>query len=153
MRIVSTMIEAHIFRESKNGIEFLLMKRADNQVYPGLWQMVTGKIKEIEKAYQTAIREIKEETGLSPLQLWVAPTINSFYEPKEEYICLLPVFAARVEANEIKLSNEHTEYKWVNKTDAQKLLAWEGQRNAVEIIEDYFLNEKSFFHFVEINLT
>ena len=150
MKIISIMIEAHIFRESGKGIEFLLLKRAENQVYPGLWQMVTGKIKESEKAYQTAIREIKEETGLTPLQLWVAPTVNSFYEPKDEYICLLPVFAARVEADKIQLSDEHTEYKWVNKTEAQKLLAWEGQRKAVQIIEDYFLNEKSFFHFVEI---
>ena len=146
------MIEAHIFRETGNGIEFLLLKRSSNQVYPGLWQMVTGKIKDNEKAYQTALREIKEETSLTPLQLWVAPTVNSFYEPKDEYICLLPVFAARVEADQIKLSDEHTEYKWVDKTEAKKLLAWEGQRKAVDIIEEYFLNEKSFFHFVEIKL-
>jgi len=152
MKIVSTMIEAHIFRESEKGIEFLLLKRAENQVYPGLWQMVTGKIKENEKSYQTALREIQEETGLVPAQLWVAPTVNSFYEPKYEYICLLPVFAARVETDKIKLSDEHIDYQWVDKITAQKLLAWEGQRKAVQIIEDYFLNEKSFFHFVEISL-
>jgi dATP pyrophosphohydrolase len=115
--------------------------------------MVTGKIKENENAYQTAMREIKEETGLVPVQLWVAPTVNSFYEPKDEYICLLPVFAARVETDKVKISGEHTEYQWVDITIAQKLLAWEGQRKAVQIIEDYFLNEKSFFHFVEIKLS
>jgi len=150
MNIVSTMIEAHIFRESASGIDFLLLKRSEGQPYPGLWQMVTGKIKPEEKAYQTAMREIKEETGLVPVQLWVAPTINSFYESKDEYICLLPVFAARVETDQVKLSDEHTEYQWVDKITAQKLLAWEGQRKAVQIIEEYFLNEKSFFHFVEI---
>ena len=152
MNIISNLIEAHIFRESEKGIEFLLLKRSEGQPYPGLWQMVTGKIKSDEKAYQTAMREIKEETGLTPIQLWVAPTVNSFYEPREEYICLLPVFAARVEFSDIKLSSEHMEYQWVNKTTAQKLLAWEGQRKAVQIIEDYFLNEKSFFHFVEIDI-
>ena len=153
MKIISTMIEAHIFRETDNGIEFLLLKRADNQIYPGLWQMVTGKIEGEEKAHQTALREIKEETGLLLVQLWVAPTINSFYEPKDEYICLLPVFAARVggETNVI-LSEEHTEYKWVGKDEAKKLLAWPGQREAVDITEDYFLNEKSFSHFVEIKV-
>ncbi len=134
------------------GLEFLLLKRSDRQPYAGLWQMVTGKIKSEEKAFQTALREIKEETGLVPVQLWVAPTINSFYEPKDEYICLLPVFAARVETFKVKLSREHTEYQWVNRSAAQKLLAWEGQRKAVQIIEDYFLNEKSFFHFIEIKI-
>jgi dihydroneopterin triphosphate diphosphatase len=150
MNIISNMIEAHIFREIENGIEFLLLKRSEDQHYPGLWQMVTGKIKDNEKAYETALREIKEETGLVPLQLWVAPTVNSFYEPKDEYICLLPVLAAKVNSQKIKLSDEHTEYKWIKKEEAQKLLAWEGQRKAVQIIEDYFLNSKSFFHFVEI---
>ncbi len=152
MKIVSKMIEAHVFRETQNGIEFLLMKRSDNQFYPGLWQMVTGKIIDGEQAFETALREIKEETGLTPLQLWVAPTINSFYEPKEEYICLLPVFAAKVDSDStITISNEHTEYKWLNKVEAKELLAWPGQREAVDVIEDYFINKKSFFHFVEIN--
>jgi dihydroneopterin triphosphate diphosphatase len=152
MEIISNLIEAHIFRETEKGIEFLLLKRSEHQPYAGLWQMVTGKIKTDESAYQTALREIKEETGLVPVQLWVAPTVNSFYEPKDEYICLLPVFAARVETEKVKLSDEHTEYQWVDKITAQKLLAWEGQRKAVQIIEDYFLNKKSFFHFVEIDL-
>ena len=152
MNIVSTMIEAHIFRESGKGIEFLLLKRSEEQPYPGLWQMVTGKIKANEKAHQTAIREIREETGLVPVQLCVAPTVNSFHEPKDEYICLLPVFAARVKTDIVTISDEHTEYQWVDKITAQKLLAWEGQRKAVQIIEDYFLNEKSFFHFVEIKI-
>lgn len=152
MKIVSTLIEAHIFREIENGIEFLLLKRSEGQPYSRLWQMVTGKIKDNEKAHQTALREIKEETGLAPAQLWVAPIVNSFYEPKDEFICQLPVFAARVESVEVKLSDEHSKYQWVNKDTAQKLLAWEGQRKAVQIIEDYFLNEKSFFHFVEIKI-
>jgi len=152
MNIVSSMIEAHIFREIENGIEFLLLKRAEGQPYPGLWQMVSGKIKDGETAYHTAIREIKEETGFVPSQLWVAPTVNSFYEPKNEFICLLPVFAARVDSSKVRLSDEHTDFKWVTKTDAQKMLAWEGQRKAVQIIEDYFLNEKSFLHFVEIKI-
>jgi len=151
MKIVSTMIEAHVFRETQYGIEFLLMKRADNQFYPGLWQMVTGKMFDDEKAFETAIREIKEETGLTPLQLWVAPVINSFYEPKDEYICLLPVFAAKVDAeSEVLISDEHTKYKWLTKEQAKELLAWPGQREAVDLIEDYFINKKSFFHFVEI---
>ncbi len=153
MNIISTMIEAHIFRESKNGIEFLLLKRSDKQYYPGLWQMVTGKIKEGEKAFETALREIKEETGLSPQQLWVAPAVNSFYESKDDYICFLPVFAAKIDnTKRIKLSSEHSEFKWVDKICAKKLLAWPGQRDAIDIIEDYFLNEKSYFHFVELEL-
>ena len=63
-KIITNLIEAHIFRKTKNGIELLLLKRSETEIYPGLWQMVSGKIQVNEKAYQTALREIKEETGL-----------------------------------------------------------------------------------------
>ena len=46
MKIISNMIEAHIFRETKDGIEFLLLKRSEKEIYSGLWQMVTGKIEQ-----------------------------------------------------------------------------------------------------------
>lgn len=145
------MIEAHIFCKRKNGIEFLLLKRAEKEIYPGLWQMVTGKIKKGEKAYRTAIREIREETGLSPNRIWVVPTVDSFYSQEKNYISLLPVFAAEVNPDSsVILCNEHCEYKWLKPGKAKKLLAWEGQRRSVDIITQYFLNEISFWKFVEL---
>lgn len=153
MNIISNLIEAHIFRIKNGEMEFLLLKRSPEQYYPNLWQMVTGKIKENETAYQSALREIKEETGLTPEKFWVAPTVNSFYSPDKDYICLLPVFATRVNDEcEIKLSKEHTEYKWVNPEEAKQLLAWDGQRKSVDVIVDYVLNRNSFLNFIEINL-
>ncbi len=51
MNIISNLVEVHIFREADSGIEFLLLKRAEDQIYPTVWQMVSGKIKENEKAF------------------------------------------------------------------------------------------------------
>ena len=153
MKIISNLIEAHIFREQNGELEFLLLKRSPEQYYPNLWQMVSGKIKEDETAYKTALREIREETRLTPEKFWVAPTVNSFYSPDKDYICLLPVFVAKVNYNsEVKLSNEHTEYKWVTPEEAKQMLAWDGQRKSIEVIVDYFLNRNSFLNFIEIKL-
>ena len=153
MKIISNLVEVHIFRKRKEGIEFLLLKRAQNQIYPGIWQMVSGKIKADEKAYETAIREVKEETGLTPSKIWVAPKVNSFYSDESDTICLVPVFAIQVDKKtEVKLSKEHTEFKWVKSKRAKIMLAWEGQRKALEFIEEYFLNERSFLNFVEVKL-
>ncbi len=114
MQLISNMIEAHIFREGKSGIEFLLLKRSESEIYPGIWQMVSGKIKAGEKAFETALREIKEETGLTPVKLWAAPNINSFYQADKDYISFLPVFAALVNPDdEVTISKEHSEFKWV----------------------------------------
>ncbi len=153
MNIISNLIEAHIFRERNVEIEFLLLKRSPEQYYPNIWQMVSGKIKENETAYNAALREIKEETSLTPEKFWVAPTVNSFYAPDKDYICLLPVFAARVKDEcEIKLSKEHTEYKWVKPEEAKQLLAWDGQRESVDVIVDFILNRNSFLNFIEIEI-
>jgi len=153
MDLVSNMIEAHIFKQVNNSIEYLLLKRSETEIYPGLWQMVSGKIKSGEKAYETALREIKEETGLTPVKFWVAPNINPFYEPGKDYISFLPVFAALVNKNaEVKISNEHSEFLWAESEKAKRLLAWPGQRKSVDVITEYFTNEISFLNFVEIKI-
>lgn len=151
MKIISNLIEAHIFRESESGIEFLLLKRAKDQIYSAVWQMVSGKIKENEKAFETSLRELREETNLTPLKMWIAPKVNSFYSSQSDSICLIPVFAVQVKKDsKVIISDEHSEYKWVTSDEAKRLLAWDGQRKAVDLIEEYFLNEKSFLKFVEI---
>ena len=153
MNVISNLIETHIFRETDNGIEFLLLKRAENQIYPSVWQMVSGKIKDNEKAFETSLRELKEETNLVPLKMWVTPKVNSFYSSQTDSICLIPVFAVLVKKDSrVIISNEHSEYKWVTPAEAKKILAWDGQRKAVDLIKEYFLNEKSFLKFIEINL-
>ena len=153
MKIISNMIEAHIFRETQNGIEFLLLKRAENEIYPGLWQMVNGKVEGNETAYQAAVREIKEETGLHPEKLWVVPNVNTFYSHELNEIFLLPVFAAKVKGDEkAVICEEHSDSCWCSPEETMDLLAWEGQRHSVELICRYYSKDRIFWDYVEINL-
>jgi dihydroneopterin triphosphate diphosphatase len=150
MKIKSDLVEVHVFNIENNDLKFLLLKRSSQKIYPGLWQMVSGHIKKGETAVKTALRELKEETGLKPLHLWVAPNINSFYFPGDDSITLIPVFAAQVDNNAVIISDEHSEFKWVSSEEAKKYLAWEGQRKSVDIIKEYFTNQISFLKFTEI---
>lgn len=153
MKVLSYMVEAHIFREADNDLEFLLLKRSEMEIFPGLWQMVTGSIDQGEKAFETAFREIKEETGLVPEKLWLVPYINSFYSWRRNHICMVPVFAAMVNLDApVRISHEHSAFQWVNKQKALELLAWPGQKTSVEIICDYFTREHSFLYFEEVTL-
>jgi dATP pyrophosphohydrolase len=153
MKIVSKLIEAHIFRNF-NGIEFLLLKRSPEQIYPGIWQMVTGKIKPDEKAFETALREVYEETNLKCKNIWVVPNVNHFYDWSEDYVCIVPVFLIEVDQNSpVKLSDEHVQYQWVNYDEAANLLAWPGQRISLEIIHDYLTIENSNLQLNKINLS
>ena len=47
--------------ETGTGLEVLLIERAD---HPGYWQSVTGSREGDEALYDTAIREVREETGI-----------------------------------------------------------------------------------------
>ncbi|MEW6654620.1 MAG: NUDIX pyrophosphatase [Bacteroidota bacterium] len=154
MQIVSNLIEAHVFRFNGNQLEFLLMKRSDKEKYPRIWQMVTGTVDENEKAFQTALREIKEETGLTPEKLWIVPQMNSFYSHEKDELCFVPVFAALVkEKIEAFISSEHSELLWLDKENAKKLLAWKGQRSSVDAIYEYFTRKDKYLQFIEIDLT
>ena len=80
MDIKLDLVETHIVQKVGDNYKYLLMKRSPNEKYPNIWQMVTGSVKRGEKAYETALRELKEETNFSPQKMFVVPTINSFYK-------------------------------------------------------------------------
>jgi hypothetical protein len=64
---------------------------------------------------------------------------------------MVPVFAAQIEPDgEIKLSEEHSEFKWLEKEEAKRLLAWQGQRQSVDTIFEYFTMDNSFLEFVRV---
>lgn len=153
MKIVSTLVEAHIVRMADDEFEFLLLKRAEGEKYPNIWQMVTGAIEDGEKAFETALREIKEETGLSPEKLWIVPQVNSFYSSEKDEVCIIPVFAALISPeSKVIISEEHSEFKWQKKEEAKQYLAWPGQRDSVDTIYEYLTKENSAIKFIEIPL-
>jgi dihydroneopterin triphosphate diphosphatase len=135
MEIISLYIEVHLFRQNEGKMEYLLLQRGETEIYPGLWQMVTGKIKQGEKAYETALREIKEETGLVPERLWAAPKVNQFYSAEKDAVYIVPVFAAQLKYDEdITICGEHCAYQWVEPQKAKELLPWDEQRRALDIV-------------------
>lgn len=153
MDLKSNIVEVHICKRTKKGIEFLLLKRNESEVYPNIWQMVSGKIKTGEKVYETAVREVTEETGLCIEKLWTVPNINSYYSPEDDSIIMIPVFLVEVNKNTgVLLSKEHSDYQWVGKSKAKELLIWEGQRNSVNLIYQYLQNEGDTLNFNEISI-
>ena len=129
-KIITRVVDCYVFNLLDNDPSFLILKRNHNKIYEHLWQGVAGKIEKGETAWQTAIRELKEETGLDPYRMFVADHISKFYEVKGDRINLVPVFGIEVNSKDVILSEEHIEYKWVNFNEARDILAWNGQKKA-----------------------
>lgn len=97
--------------------------------------MVTGKIEKGETASKAAFREVQEETGLTPLHLYTADAVETFYMQSEDKIAFVPVFIAFVDSMEVHLSpTEHDAFEWVTFEQAKERFAWSEQKRVVSLI-------------------
>jgi len=151
-KIITRVVDCYVFNLLDNDPSFLILKRNHNKIYEHLWQGVAGKIEKGETAWQTAIRELKEETGLDPYRMFIADHISKFYEVKGDRINLVPVFGIEVNSKDVILSEEHIEYKWVNFNEARDILAWNGQKEGLEVVYNMISNSDERMRWSKINL-
>ena len=138
-RIVVSLVEAYVFRKAEDGLRFLLLKRIVTSHYGGLWQGVAGHIKTGEKAWETALRELQEETGLLPRNMFVVDHLSRFYDPHTDCVNLIPVFGVEVDSSQVNLSDEHSEFRWVTLEQALGLLTWKDQKRALQTVNEMIL--------------
>jgi 8-oxo-dGTP pyrophosphatase MutT (NUDIX family) len=149
---VVRVVDAYIFRKIKNSILFLLLKRSSNKIYEHLWQGVAGKIEKDETAWCAAIRELKEETGLDPKRMFIADYVSKFYEGNGDRINHIPVFGIEVESENVTLSEEHSDFKWVNVDEAEMQLMWNGQKKGIRTVYDMIKANDDRMRWSEIKL-
>lgn len=98
----------------KKGKLLLLKRSLDDEAFPGNWELPGGGVDSGETAEDSLMREIKEECGLSinVLDYLITSTfsIGEDIEVSEDtFLCEV------IDDNfDVVLSNEHSEYKWVN---------------------------------------
>lgn len=115
-------------------LQVLLLERAD---HPGYWQSVTGSQDQGETLYQTALREITEETGLNPFDYQLIDwKIKNQFEILEEWRWRYPpdiayntehVFSLCLpEKKPITVApREHLGYLWLPwRQAAEKVFSW-----------------------------
>lgn len=99
---------------------FLVVKRNENDdLYPGAWEFPGGHLEDGETLKVGLKRELEEEIGFTDE---FNPIITHYYdeikEKKGELVHDLEIdFLVNVDSSKInvKLSNEHSDYKWVTK--------------------------------------
>jgi dATP pyrophosphohydrolase len=129
------VVDVYPYCKEKDEINFLLLKRSSDKIYGGQWRMIGGKVQPGEKAYGAAFRELKEETGLTPVQMWTVPSVNHFYNPESDEVLLIPVFAVEVDPDSvIKLDDEHISFKWVSYSEICEYGLWPEQLNMISHI-------------------
>jgi len=118
-----------LFRNASNKNEFLLLN------YPqGHWDFVKGKVEEGETPHETAIRETKEETGITNIEFvdgFEESVEYDFRFKKEDIHKKVIFFLAKTNEKNIKLSHEHNDYLWLEYNDALKKTTFENAKNVL----------------------
>ena len=118
-----------LVRNIPNKNEFLLLN------YPqGHWDFIKGKIEQNETPQETALRETREETGISNIEF-----IDGFEESvaydfrfKNEVF-----FLAKTSEKNVRLSHEHNDYLWLEYDDALKKTTFENARNVLSKANEF----------------
>ncbi len=125
------------YRRTGDGFEFAAFHRADMQ---GVWQGIAGGGEDEEVPIEAAIRETTEEAGL-PSSLAFVTLASSTTIPVEWVggfhwggeVLVIPeyTFGVDVGAHEIRLSDEHTEFRWSDHKTIAEILTWDSNRSAL----------------------
>ncbi|MCE7934843.1 MAG: NUDIX domain-containing protein [Chlorobi bacterium CHB2] len=137
--IATHFVQVHPIRLGGGGVEHLLLRRAGAEsVYPGIWQVVTGRSNPGETTLQTALRETVEEIGILPIEWHASPHVCSFYFQLEDAIVLAPVIICLLPSDaSVLLSEEHCEYSWITAAEAVSILPFQTHRDGVAIAEEW----------------
>jgi len=109
----------------------LTLQRSMTTRCPTAWETVHGRIESGESPEQAALREIREETGMSVERLYNV-TVQPFYLHKLATVELAVVFAAIVsEKQDVVLGEEHMRFEWLPPDHALERFAWPRERSAL----------------------
>lgn len=98
--------------------QILILRRPE-----GVWQFAGGRLEEGERWDEGLRREVREETGITDLEIVSVFMVDNFeWQSQQLYGAY---FLCRTAATAVQLSAEHVEYRWLNRADdLQQINFW-----------------------------
>src|SRR5699024_9425296 len=93
-----------------------------------------------EHAWQTALRELREETALVPRELFATSFCEQCYNAQDDLIEVVPAFVAWVHpAATVQLNREHSASTWLDLVQARECVPFGSQRQLLTYVEQEFI--------------
>lgn len=118
-----------LFRRENGKILFLLLH------YPsGHWDFVKGKMEKGETYHETALRETKEETGITDVKFldnfeeWIRYNFQYNGELVDKKVVF---FLAETKTKEVEISHEHLDYTWMDYVTAMEKTTFDNAKTVL----------------------
>jgi dATP pyrophosphohydrolase len=127
-----SLVDVLVLRQAAGGYECLVLCRSGIGRSPGSWEMVHGHADPGETPGDAALRELREETGLTPLRMYNLSRVESFYLHKNDTVTLVAMFAAFVDQSAVQLSEEHDDFTWLPTSEARRKFSWPREERCLD---------------------
>lgn len=117
---------AVIFRRNKDDVEFLVIQHRNQKHF----SFPKGHQEKNETDEQTALREIKEETGLNVV-LHTEYHVTTTYQPKPNTIKDVVFYLAETKDHQVTLQEEEVmSFAWLSRLDVLNRLTYQSDKDA-----------------------
>ncbi|WP_150267166.1 NUDIX hydrolase [Paenibacillus tepidiphilus] len=117
-RIIIVAVKGVILHQ---GRILLVQRTSADAVGAGTWECAGGKIEFGESLEDALAREIKEETGLTVAVGELLYATSFLTDPSRQLVLI--TYLCRSVREEVRLSEEHSQYKWCTRREAERLLS------------------------------
>lgn len=118
----------------KDGKVLILQRHKNEDVYPNMWELPSGKRDPLEPSENSLMREVREETGLD-IKIMMPFSVFDYQIEKPDEIrdsTQINFLVTPVNDKEVVLSEEHQAFVWITKKEIDEYNLTEATKSVIQ---------------------